>query len=500
MLDPPGDRIDVSDFFRQPVDAFTVDGDAALRPAERLLARRLLQRDAVREGRASIARPATGPTTTSVARGARADARRPPRRRRRAGDRARLRVRVGRGRRGRRRHRRPDRLHARHARGAPRARAARRPAPRGAFAGRRGGGVALARGALRRRQPRDVPELAPRGPARSARSRASSGTSPRSRGPSGRSPCCTATRTASRRTPVDAAYDFVSSPPGRRASACSRAAAAPSPPAARSRGRDAFLDPSQPPASSQVFLDAVPKLKRLPTDRALDRGRGRRRPCARAHVLRRPLDSTRRSSGSSGRRRRSSRAMTTAAPAGLALEAVAKAWDGEPALDGLVPRRRAGRAAGGARARRDRGSRPRCGSIAGLEAPDAGVVRIGGRDVTGVDPSERGVAMVFQSFALFPHLSARRTSRSGCGRAGRRAPRRCPRAAEVGRAARACRRCWSAAPRSSRGGERQRVALARALVGPPVGAAARRAALQPRRAPARRGARRGPPRAGGRPA
>jgi ABC-type Fe3+/spermidine/putrescine transport system ATPase subunit len=43
--------------------------------------------------------------------------------------------------------------------------------------------------------------------------------------------------------------------------------------------------------------------------------------------------------------------------------------------------------------------------VAGLEAPDAGVVRIGDRDVTGVEPSGRGVAMVFQSFALFPHLT-----------------------------------------------------------------------------------------------
>lgn len=43
--------------------------------------------------------------------------------------------------------------------------------------------------------------------------------------------------------------------------------------------------------------------------------------------------------------------------------------------------------------------------IAGLDDPSAGVVRIGGRDVTGVPPESRGVAMVFQRPLLFPHLS-----------------------------------------------------------------------------------------------
>jgi sn-glycerol 3-phosphate transport system ATP-binding protein len=45
--------------------------------------------------------------------------------------------------------------------------------------------------------------------------------------------------------------------------------------------------------------------------------------------------------------------------------------------------------------------------IAGLDAPSSGSVRIGGRDVTELRPAERGVAMVFQSYALFPHLSVR---------------------------------------------------------------------------------------------
>src|SRR5436190_9509813 len=43
--------------------------------------------------------------------------------------------------------------------------------------------------------------------------------------------------------------------------------------------------------------------------------------------------------------------------------------------------------------------------IAGLETPTAGHVRIGGRDVTSLAPRERDVAMVFQSYALYPHMS-----------------------------------------------------------------------------------------------
>ena len=43
--------------------------------------------------------------------------------------------------------------------------------------------------------------------------------------------------------------------------------------------------------------------------------------------------------------------------------------------------------------------------IAGLETPTAGRVLIGGRDVTDLSPRERDVAMVFQSYALYPHMS-----------------------------------------------------------------------------------------------
>ena len=46
--------------------------------------------------------------------------------------------------------------------------------------------------------------------------------------------------------------------------------------------------------------------------------------------------------------------------------------------------------------------------IAGLEEPSSGAVLIGGRDVTALPPRTRNIAMVFQSYALYPHLSVYR--------------------------------------------------------------------------------------------
>src|SRR5262249_10269506 len=56
--------------------------------------------------------------------------------------------------------------------------------------------------------------------------------------------------------------------------------------------------------------------------------------------------------------------------------------------------------------------------IAGLELPASGTVRIGGRDVSRVPASERDVSMVFQSYALFPHMSVLGNVRYGLDVAG----------------------------------------------------------------------------------
>ena len=46
--------------------------------------------------------------------------------------------------------------------------------------------------------------------------------------------------------------------------------------------------------------------------------------------------------------------------------------------------------------------------IAGLENVSSGSIAIGGNEVTHMDPAKRGVSMVFQSYALFPHLNVQR--------------------------------------------------------------------------------------------
>lgn len=101
--------------------------------------------------------------------------------------------------------------------------------------------------------------------------------------------------------------------------------------------------------------------------------------------------------------------------------------------------------------------------IAGLEEPTSGQIRILGRDVTALPPSARGIAMVFQSYALFPHLTVAENIVFGLkvrkvGRAER--DERLNRvAAIVGLEDRLERK-----PNQLSGGQRQRVALARALI------------------------------------
>src|SRR5688500_9437416 len=45
--------------------------------------------------------------------------------------------------------------------------------------------------------------------------------------------------------------------------------------------------------------------------------------------------------------------------------------------------------------------------LAGLDTPSSGTISIGGRDVTNASPAQRNLSMVFQSYALFPHLNVR---------------------------------------------------------------------------------------------
>ena len=56
-------------------------------------------------------------------------------------------------------------------------------------------------------------------------------------------------------------------------------------------------------------------------------------------------------------------------------------------------------------------------AVAGLEDIDSGTIEIDGADVTHREPSKRGIAMVFQSYALYPTMSVREISPSACASA-----------------------------------------------------------------------------------
>jgi multiple sugar transport system ATP-binding protein len=104
--------------------------------------------------------------------------------------------------------------------------------------------------------------------------------------------------------------------------------------------------------------------------------------------------------------------------------------------------------------------------IAGLEEATAGTLRIGERDVTGLAPRRRDVAMVFQSYALYPHMTVRQNL--GYGLRVRRTPK-----AEIGRRVEQVADLLGLAdlldrrPAQLSGGQRQRVAMGRAIVREP---------------------------------
>ena len=101
--------------------------------------------------------------------------------------------------------------------------------------------------------------------------------------------------------------------------------------------------------------------------------------------------------------------------------------------------------------------------IAGLEAPDAGRIFIDGLDVTALPPNRRPVNTVFQSYALFPHMSVAANIAYGLKAEGVPAAERGPRVAEFLRLVR-LEGYEDRHPDQLSGGQRQRVALARALI------------------------------------
>ncbi|HET7677242.1 MAG TPA: ABC transporter ATP-binding protein [Candidatus Limnocylindrales bacterium] len=106
--------------------------------------------------------------------------------------------------------------------------------------------------------------------------------------------------------------------------------------------------------------------------------------------------------------------------------------------------------------------------IAGLERVDAGSIRIGDRDVTELPPRRRRIAMVFQSYAVFPHMTVFENIAFGLRMQKRPAAevrRRVQEAAELLHIENLLERH----PAAASGGQRQRIAVARAIaVGPEV--------------------------------
>jgi putative spermidine/putrescine transport system ATP-binding protein len=100
--------------------------------------------------------------------------------------------------------------------------------------------------------------------------------------------------------------------------------------------------------------------------------------------------------------------------------------------------------------------------VAGFEKPDSGAIRLGGRDILKIAPSRRGIGIVFQNYALFPHLSAWNNIAFGLKMAGRSNEEISQRVAElldmVG-----LREVSRKYPHEMSGGQQQRIALARAI-------------------------------------
>ncbi|WP_374157123.1 ABC transporter ATP-binding protein [Mycobacterium sp. G7A2] len=104
--------------------------------------------------------------------------------------------------------------------------------------------------------------------------------------------------------------------------------------------------------------------------------------------------------------------------------------------------------------------------LAGLESVSSGTIDIGGRDVTALQPRDRDIAMVFQNYALYPHLSV--AENIAFPLRATRTPRReaLARAAEIGESL-GLSALLGRKPKDLSGGQQQRVAIGRAIIREP---------------------------------
>ena len=105
--------------------------------------------------------------------------------------------------------------------------------------------------------------------------------------------------------------------------------------------------------------------------------------------------------------------------------------------------------------------------VAGLELPTGGTITIGGKDVTNLPPKDRDIAMVFQNYALYPHMTVKENMSFALKL--RKFPK-----AEIDRRVSAAADALGLTdylkrlPKALSGGQRQRVALGRAIVREPA--------------------------------
>ena len=118
--------------------------------------------------------------------------------------------------------------------------------------------------------------------------------------------------------------------------------------------------------------------------------------------------------------------------------------------------------------------------LAGLESVSGGRVLMDGEDVTHREPGERDVAMVFQSYALYPHMTVAENIGFPLKMVGTE-PEEIEREVADAAARVDIGHLLDRRPGQLSGGQQQRVALARAIVRQPQALPARRAAVEPRR-------------------
>jgi ABC-type Fe3+/spermidine/putrescine transport system ATPase subunit len=146
----------------------------------------------------------------------------------------------------------------------------------------------------------------------------------------------------------------------------------------------------------------------------------------------------------------------------LELRDIAKQWDHRPLLAGVNLRVAAGETVA-LLGPSGSGKSTLLKIVAGLEAPETGSVWFEGQDITDLPPERRGFALMFQDFALFPHLNVQDNVAFGLIEQG--VPRRSAREQarlmleRLGLGEHTQARVWTLS-----GGEQQRVALARALI------------------------------------